>query len=157
MWHPSETTQSFPKYKSSIQSTLHQTLVGTFWCMSGGVAVEAAFLLPGHDRAIRPLSLRKVLLWLPLLSVIRLPLGCHLAPADWQGFKSKEETAITPGGLQWKGLKPSGRFDVYSDTQEVKERLCVPHHWDWRKWAQPFDSYFFSFFLFSVWNNALHF
>jgi len=32
--------------------------------------------------------------------VIRLPRGCHLAPADWQGFKSKEESAITPRGLQ---------------------------------------------------------
>lgn len=38
--------------------------------------------------------------WLPLLPVIQLPLGCHLAQADWQGFKSKEETAITLGELQ---------------------------------------------------------
>lgn len=31
--------------------------------------------------------------------VIQLPLGCHLIQADWQGFKSKEETKITLGEM----------------------------------------------------------
>lgn len=38
--------------------------------------------------------------WLPLLPVIQLPQGCHLAQADWRGFKSKEGTAITLGEMQ---------------------------------------------------------
>lgn len=38
--------------------------------------------------------------WLPPLPVIQLPLGCHLVQADWQRFKSKEGTAITPGEMR---------------------------------------------------------
>lgn len=38
--------------------------------------------------------------WLPPFSVIQLRLACHLVQADWQGFKSKDETAITLGKTQ---------------------------------------------------------